>query len=258
MSRPATHLVLLRGGVRRLQPDAPRRGAGQSRWHAERPATGCPPRGFSRRLSPTMSAKATLTPVTRCASPSRRGLATSSRPRSPSLRQRRLGRPDLRPRHRPGRHSHQRRGQRASSRHGRGSLTWAPRDFIGRKLPESGHHRRARPGRPLRRGCSRHEPGLLVAGMRRRGWFPEGFRCRRRSRSCRATGVRWREDQPGADPEAADLGALLTELRKDGSLLLHGEQEFRYHAPVAVGMRRTPRARSRTSRSRRARAARAR
>jgi acyl dehydratase len=30
---------------------------------------------------------------------------------------------------------------------------------------------------------------------------------------------------------------LLTELRKDGSLLLHGEQEFRYHAPVLVGMR---------------------
>ena len=45
------------------------------------------------------------------------------------------------------------------------------------------------------------------------------------------------EDQPERDPEAADLGVLLAELRKDGSLLLHGEQEFRYHAPVYVGMR---------------------
>jgi acyl dehydratase len=45
------------------------------------------------------------------------------------------------------------------------------------------------------------------------------------------------EDQPPRDPEAADLGQLLADLRKDGGLLLHGEQEFRYHAPVLVGMR---------------------
>jgi acyl dehydratase len=45
------------------------------------------------------------------------------------------------------------------------------------------------------------------------------------------------EDQPPPDPEAADLGSVLADLRKDGGLLLHGEQEFRYHAPVLVGMR---------------------
>jgi acyl dehydratase len=45
------------------------------------------------------------------------------------------------------------------------------------------------------------------------------------------------EDQPAPDPEAADLGVLLAELRRDGGLLLHGEQEFRYHAPVFVGQR---------------------
>ena len=45
------------------------------------------------------------------------------------------------------------------------------------------------------------------------------------------------EDQPERDPASADLGQLLAELRQDGGLLLHGEQEFRYHAPVLVGMR---------------------
>lgn len=45
------------------------------------------------------------------------------------------------------------------------------------------------------------------------------------------------EDQPAPDPEAADLGEVLADLRKDGGLLLHGEQEFRYHAPVFVGQR---------------------
>ncbi len=45
------------------------------------------------------------------------------------------------------------------------------------------------------------------------------------------------EDQPARDPEAADLGQLLAELRRDGGMLLHGEQEFRYLAPVLVGMR---------------------
>jgi acyl dehydratase len=45
------------------------------------------------------------------------------------------------------------------------------------------------------------------------------------------------EDQPAPDPEAADLGSVLADLRRDGGLLLHGEQEFRYHAPLTVGMR---------------------
>jgi acyl dehydratase len=45
------------------------------------------------------------------------------------------------------------------------------------------------------------------------------------------------EDQPPPDPEAADLGSVLADLRRDGGLLLHGEQEFRYHAPLLVGMR---------------------
>jgi acyl dehydratase len=45
------------------------------------------------------------------------------------------------------------------------------------------------------------------------------------------------EDQPARDPQAADLGTVLADLRRDGGLLLHGEQEFRYHAPVLVGMR---------------------
>jgi acyl dehydratase len=45
------------------------------------------------------------------------------------------------------------------------------------------------------------------------------------------------EDQPPRDPDAADLRDILAELRKDGGLLLHGEQEFRYHAPVFVGQR---------------------
>jgi acyl dehydratase len=45
------------------------------------------------------------------------------------------------------------------------------------------------------------------------------------------------EDQPPPDPDVADLRDVLAELRKDGGLLLHGEQEFRYHAPVFVGQR---------------------
>ncbi len=45
------------------------------------------------------------------------------------------------------------------------------------------------------------------------------------------------EDQPPRDPQAADLGSVLADLRRDGGLLLHGEQEFRYHAPLTVGMR---------------------
>jgi len=45
------------------------------------------------------------------------------------------------------------------------------------------------------------------------------------------------EEQPERDPAAVELAALLTDLRKDGGLLLHGEQEFRYHAPVLVGQR---------------------
>jgi acyl dehydratase len=47
------------------------------------------------------------------------------------------------------------------------------------------------------------------------------------------------ELQPAAEPDAQDtanLGELLADLRKDGGLLLHGEQEFRYHKPVFVGM----------------------
>jgi acyl dehydratase len=44
------------------------------------------------------------------------------------------------------------------------------------------------------------------------------------------------ELQPAPDPEAVNLGELLADLRKDGGLLLHGEQEFRYHQPVYVGM----------------------
>ncbi len=45
------------------------------------------------------------------------------------------------------------------------------------------------------------------------------------------------EEQPERDPAAVNLADLLTDLRKDGGLLLHGEQEFRYHAPVLVGQR---------------------
>ncbi len=45
------------------------------------------------------------------------------------------------------------------------------------------------------------------------------------------------EQQPPREPGAADLSEILTALRKDGGLLLHGEQEFRYHAPVLVGQR---------------------
>ena len=45
------------------------------------------------------------------------------------------------------------------------------------------------------------------------------------------------EEQPERDPAAVDLAELLAGLRKDGGLLLHGEQEFRYHAPVLVGQR---------------------
>jgi acyl dehydratase len=44
------------------------------------------------------------------------------------------------------------------------------------------------------------------------------------------------ELQPEPDPEAVNLAELLADLRKDGGLLLHGEQEFRYHKPVYVGM----------------------
>lgn len=44
------------------------------------------------------------------------------------------------------------------------------------------------------------------------------------------------ELQPEQEPDLANLGEILAELRKDGGLLLHGEQEFRYHQPVYVGM----------------------
>jgi acyl dehydratase len=44
------------------------------------------------------------------------------------------------------------------------------------------------------------------------------------------------ELQPEPEPDLANLGEILAELRKDGGLLLHGEQEFRYHKPVYVGM----------------------
>jgi acyl dehydratase len=44
------------------------------------------------------------------------------------------------------------------------------------------------------------------------------------------------ELQPEAEPDVANLGELLADLRKDGGMLLHGEQEFRYHKPVYVGM----------------------
>jgi acyl dehydratase len=44
------------------------------------------------------------------------------------------------------------------------------------------------------------------------------------------------ELQPEPDPDAVNLADLLADLRKDGGLLLHGEQEFRYHQPVVVGM----------------------
>jgi acyl dehydratase len=44
------------------------------------------------------------------------------------------------------------------------------------------------------------------------------------------------ELQPEPDPAAVDLTEVLADLRKDGALLLHGEQEFRYHQPVYVGM----------------------
>lgn len=43
------------------------------------------------------------------------------------------------------------------------------------------------------------------------------------------------EDQPEREPGTADLAAVLADLRRDGGLLLHGEQEFRYHAPIFVG-----------------------
>jgi acyl dehydratase len=44
------------------------------------------------------------------------------------------------------------------------------------------------------------------------------------------------ELQPAPDPGAVNLAELLADLRKDGGLLLHGEQEFHYHQPVYVGM----------------------
>jgi acyl dehydratase len=42
----------------------------------------------------------------------------------------------------------------------------------------------------------------------------------------------------GDEPVGGHLGgvqAILDELRKDGGLILHGEQSFRYHRPVVVG-----------------------
>ena len=45
------------------------------------------------------------------------------------------------------------------------------------------------------------------------------------------------EDQPERAADAADLAQILADLRVDGGLLLHGEQEFQYHAPVSVGQR---------------------
>lgn len=45
------------------------------------------------------------------------------------------------------------------------------------------------------------------------------------------------EDQPEPDPAATGLAQLLGELLREGGLLLHGEQEFRYHKPIFVGMR---------------------
>jgi acyl dehydratase len=44
------------------------------------------------------------------------------------------------------------------------------------------------------------------------------------------------ELQPEVEPDVANLGEILADLRKDGGMLLHGEQEFRYHKPVYVGM----------------------
>src|SRR6195952_1677728 len=44
------------------------------------------------------------------------------------------------------------------------------------------------------------------------------------------------ELQPEAETDVANLGEILADLRKDGGMLLHGEQEFRYHKPVYVGM----------------------
>ncbi|HEX4018718.1 MAG TPA: MaoC family dehydratase N-terminal domain-containing protein [Frankiaceae bacterium] len=45
------------------------------------------------------------------------------------------------------------------------------------------------------------------------------------------------ENQPPPNPDVADLASVLADLRRDGGLLLHGEQEFQYHSPLTVGMR---------------------
>ncbi len=45
------------------------------------------------------------------------------------------------------------------------------------------------------------------------------------------------EDQPEPDPSSTGLAQLLAQLLSEGGLLLHGEQEFRYHKPIFVGMR---------------------
>ncbi len=43
------------------------------------------------------------------------------------------------------------------------------------------------------------------------------------------------ELQPPRPQDAADVNQLIAELRADGGMILHAEQEFSYHAPVLVG-----------------------
>ena len=41
--------------------------------------------------------------------------------------------------------------------------------------------------------------------------------------------------QPDEDGDLANLAAVSDALRADGGMMLHGEQEFRYHRPLVVG-----------------------
>ncbi len=45
------------------------------------------------------------------------------------------------------------------------------------------------------------------------------------------------EAQPAADPDAAEVATVFEQLRAEGGMNLHGEQEFRYHSPIYVGQR---------------------
>ncbi|CAO5239465.1 FAS1-like dehydratase domain-containing protein [Frankia sp. AgKG'84/4] len=43
------------------------------------------------------------------------------------------------------------------------------------------------------------------------------------------------EPQPPRPQDAAEVGEVIAQLRAEGGMILHAEQEFSYHAPVLVG-----------------------